>query len=134
VIERFDDTTTPVDGARRAERRIAGHQDDRQVVVVTVDFVDECEAVELRHVDVGDHAVEVAVARRLYGGHRPKRRRDTPAFVTEHALANPEDLGIIVDHEDAAEREARRHMTTRRERRTISSASRNLSSLHGFRK
>ena len=50
------------------------------VVIVEPDGIDQREAIELRHVDVGDDAIEIAVAQRVDGTTAIDGRGDRPAF------------------------------------------------------
>ena len=135
---------------RTVERWVAGHEEHRQIVITLAQRVREPEAVELRHVDVGEHAVEILLRafERANGGPAMLGEHDRPTFAAEHACAQSTDGVVIVDHEDPTEMRCMRsppitYSCSRDgydsapaclDARTISSAARSFSSFHGFKK
>ena len=91
---------------------VAGHEDHRDVQVPGADGPQELEAVEPRHVDVGQDGVEGAAGQDLQGRRPVSGRLHRPAGVTQDLAPHLEQGALVIHEEQAAllARAARGHL------------------------
>ena len=88
---------------RGLDRAVAGHHDHRhQQVVIARPFLEQADAVGVRHPDVEQHQVRTA---RVVGGARRlriQRGADVVVLVGENLLNDPANVGLVVHHQNGA--------------------------------
>ncbi len=92
-----------VEAADRVLLRVArGEHEDRRAVAARAQAAADLEAVEVRHQDVEDDRVELAVREPLQRVEPVGGRRDAVPVELERGLDRLADVGVVVDDEEPA--------------------------------
>jgi hypothetical protein len=87
-------------GHRGVEIRIGGHHDDRDRGVALLHRLQQLEARQPRHADIGHQHFRRAAGERFERILRGRKRVERDAFSTERLLDHPADGAVIVDDPD----------------------------------
>jgi hypothetical protein len=94
---------TAVEGGHGAvEVRVRGHDDDRQVRDGGVDLLQQIEAVDAGHADVGQDHVGALALQRLHDADAVGEAGHIHVGLAQRALQHPADGAVVVDDPDLA--------------------------------
>ena len=89
--------TTLVGGHCAVQIGVAGHDDHREMRVASGDLAEQLQSVDVRHADVGDDRVRLALPQSRVDAGAALESLDREPGATERALQHPPDRPVVVD-------------------------------------
>ncbi len=82
---------------RAVEIRVGGHDDDGQIGLTAVDLLQQTQAVDARHPDIGEDHIGRAQLKGVQQGFAIGKALAVEAFAAESALQHPADRTVVID-------------------------------------